>query len=120
MDIQQGFYLQGIGILENIIRKQDKFIAQIRAMNIAGQDEIYLDCIIPNIFQDYLFNLFPQVKAGHQLLLTFVAEYEQFEVAFPYPNDKDCEANIIIVRCKITAIHNWVIRRNSLNICNFP
>src|ERR1700722_9730293 len=73
MDAQQLFCLSGFGYLEKISFDESKCIAQIKAISHDSQDEIYLDCEIRGVFEEYLYHLYEDVKKGNSVIVSFKA-----------------------------------------------
>ena len=78
----QLFCLSGFGYLEKISFDESKCIAQIKVITHVSQDEIYLDCEINGVCEEYLYHLYEYVKKGNSIIVSFKAAYRQFVTAF--------------------------------------
>jgi hypothetical protein len=96
MDSQQLFCLSGFGYLEKISFEESKCIAQIKVIPQCSQDEVYLDCEIQGIFEDYLYHLYESVKKGKSVIVSFKAAYRQFKTLFYFANPEGTHEDHIV------------------------
>lgn len=85
MNLHHLLCLSGCGYLREVICKNRKVIAQIRAITqydsrcSPEQDEVWIECEVTDGRQQaHLFELWNSVRAGAQVIVMFKSEYDSF------------------------------------------
>ncbi len=110
MTLPKFFCINGFGYLEGISFRESKCIARIKAIHASSQEDVWLDCEIQGILEDYLCTFLSEVQKGNIIILYFKAAYRKFGVSFFY-NDPDTHTDeqIVILNCKLLSIGNCYI-----------
>lgn len=123
MNMSHLFCLSGMGYLHDIIQRQERMIARVKAVLQANsgdlrKDEVWMDCEIDS--EQYLLclkHLLKLVRAGKSVMVTFKAEYQNFIEAFNGLTPCDPK-NIVILNTKLYSLEDCYVNGEVVEVLN--
>jgi len=105
------FGLKGFAYLENISYRESKCIVQLGVLQQLTQDIISLECEVSGVLEEYMYNLFQEVKKECSVIIKFSAAYQKFGVAFHTfgPEGEDSDVRLVTLCCKLLSVGNYYI-----------